>query len=87
MGTWLYHKGVTIGQCAEELNISRPEIIQAVHREYYDAGARLIETNTFGANRDALSRFGLKARFIASTGRPPFWLEKQQARTPLWQAA
>ena len=62
MGTWLYHKGVTIGQCAEELNISRPEIIQAVHREYYDAGARLIETNTFGANRDALSRFGLEGQ-------------------------
>ncbi len=60
MGTWLYQKGITIGQCAEELNLSRPEVIREVHREYYEAGARLIETNTFGANRDALSRFGLE---------------------------
>ncbi len=60
MGTWLYQKGIPIGQCCEELNLSRPDVIRDVHREYYEAGARLIETNTFGANRDALSRFGLE---------------------------
>lgn len=60
MASWLYHKGVPIGLCGEELNLSMSDIIRETHREYYDAGARLIETNTFGANRDALSRYGLE---------------------------
>lgn len=60
MATWLYQKGVPIGLCCEELNLSRPDIIRDTHREYYEAGARLIETNTFAANRDALSRHGLE---------------------------
>ncbi len=60
MASWLYQKGIPIGQCCEELNLSRPDLILNTHREYYEAGARLIETNTFGANRDALSRHGLE---------------------------
>ncbi|HPK53314.1 MAG TPA: bifunctional homocysteine S-methyltransferase/methylenetetrahydrofolate reductase, partial [Smithellaceae bacterium] len=60
MASWLYQKGVPIGLCCEELNISRPDIVRDTHREYYEAGARLIETNTFGANRDNLSRHGLQ---------------------------
>lgn len=60
MATWLYNLGVTVGVCYEELCISRPDLIKEVHRQYYEAGARLIETNTFGAHREALSRFGLE---------------------------
>ncbi len=60
MASWLYQKGIPIGLCCEELNLSRPDIIRDTHREYYEAGARLIETNTFGANRDTLSRHGLE---------------------------
>ena len=59
MGTYLYQLGVPIGVCAEELNAARPEVIRDVHRQYYEAGARLIETNTFAANRYKLSRYGL----------------------------
>ncbi|HNY72180.1 MAG TPA: bifunctional homocysteine S-methyltransferase/methylenetetrahydrofolate reductase [Syntrophales bacterium] len=59
MASWLYQQGVPIGWCCEELNLSRPELIRDIHRQYYEAGARLIETNTFGANRDALARHDL----------------------------
>ncbi len=60
MATWLHQQGVPIGWCCEELNLSRPELIREAHRQYYEAGARLIETNTFGANRDALSHHDLE---------------------------
>lgn len=60
MGTYLYQLGIPIGVCSEELNVSRPEVIRDVHRRYYEAGARLIETNTFAANRWKLERYGLQ---------------------------
>ncbi|WP_232699332.1 bifunctional homocysteine S-methyltransferase/methylenetetrahydrofolate reductase [Brevibacillus daliensis] len=58
--TMLYQKGVPVGVCYEELCLSNPQAIQEIHRAYYEAGARLIETNTFGANRDSLARYGLE---------------------------
>ncbi|MED0677220.1 bifunctional homocysteine S-methyltransferase/methylenetetrahydrofolate reductase [Aneurinibacillus thermoaerophilus] len=60
MATWLYQLGIPIGVCYEELNLSNPELIRAVHRSYYEAGARFIQTNTYGAHRDALARHGLQ---------------------------
>lgn len=60
MGTYLYQLGFPIGISSEEFNLARPEVIRDVHRRYYQAGARLIETNTFSANRQKLSRFGLE---------------------------
>ncbi|MGC5325017.1 bifunctional homocysteine S-methyltransferase/methylenetetrahydrofolate reductase [Brevibacillus sp. SYSU BS000544] len=60
MATQLYHLGVPVGVCFEELCLTNPGLVQEVHRSYYKAGARLFETNTFGANRDALSRYGLE---------------------------
>lgn len=60
MATWLYQLGVPIGICYEELSLSDPEIIRTVHRSYYEAGARFIQTNTYGAHRDALARHGLQ---------------------------
>ncbi|HLI07992.1 MAG TPA: bifunctional homocysteine S-methyltransferase/methylenetetrahydrofolate reductase [Ktedonobacteraceae bacterium] len=50
MGTLLYTRGVTYEQCFDELNLTQPELIQSIHREYILAGAQIIETNTFGAN-------------------------------------
>ncbi|WP_281887826.1 bifunctional homocysteine S-methyltransferase/methylenetetrahydrofolate reductase [Paenibacillus sp. YYML68] len=60
MGTYLYQMGFPVGISYEELNLLKPDVIKDVHRRYYEAGARLIETNTFSANREKLSKFGLE---------------------------
>ncbi|PYI54357.1 bifunctional homocysteine S-methyltransferase/methylenetetrahydrofolate reductase [Paenibacillus flagellatus] len=60
MGTFLYQLGFPVGVSYEEYNIEKPDVIADVHRQYYAAGARLIETNTFSANREKLSKFGLE---------------------------
>lgn len=65
MGTLLYQQGFPIGISYEELNIIHPEVIEAVHRSYYEAGARFIETNTFSANREKLSKHGLEGEVAA----------------------
>jgi homocysteine S-methyltransferase len=59
MGTMLYSKGVFINKSFDALNLSRPELVEEVHREYVRAGADIVETNTFGANRIKLGSFGL----------------------------
>jgi methionine synthase I (cobalamin-dependent)/5,10-methylenetetrahydrofolate reductase len=59
MGTQLYAKGVFINRCFESLNISHADLVRSVHQEYVRAGADVIETNTFGANRIKLRAFGL----------------------------
>jgi homocysteine S-methyltransferase len=59
MGTLLYSKGVFINRCFESLNQAQPQLIIDVHGEYLRAGADVIETNTFGANRMKLRSFGL----------------------------
>ena len=48
MGTLLYSKGIFINRCYDELNISQPDLIRGIHHEYLQAGAEVIETNTFG---------------------------------------
>ena len=58
-GTYLYEQGVPLNHCLEELNLTKPELVTRVYREYADAGAQVIETNSFGANRIRLARFGL----------------------------
>lgn len=60
MGTMLYGRGVFIHRCYDELNLSQPDLIRAVHEEYLQAGAEIIETNTFGGNRFRLQRHGLQ---------------------------
>jgi methionine synthase / methylenetetrahydrofolate reductase(NADPH) len=62
VGTLLLNAGVPIERCFEELCISEPGPIQKMHEDYIAAGARVIETNTFGANAVRLERFGLEAR-------------------------
>lgn len=62
MGTMLYSRGVFINRCYDELNLSQPELVRTVHMEYLQAGAEVIETNTFGANAVRLERFGLQSK-------------------------
>jgi homocysteine S-methyltransferase len=62
MGTMLYSKGVFINQCYDELNLKNADLVASIHAAYLAAGAEVIETNTFGANRVKLARFGLEAQ-------------------------
>ena len=59
MGTMLYAKGVFINKSFDALNITQPDLVAEVHQEYVRAGADIVETNTFGANRIKLGSFGL----------------------------
>lgn len=59
MGSLLYARGVTYEQCFDALNLTRPELITSIHREYISAGAEVIETNSFGANRVKLEAYNL----------------------------
>jgi methionine synthase I (cobalamin-dependent)/5,10-methylenetetrahydrofolate reductase len=62
MGTMLYNKGVFINQCYDELNVRAPDLVRDVHKAYKKAGAEVLETNTFGANRLKLSQYGLEGQ-------------------------
>src|SRR5262245_21649814 len=65
MGTMLYAKGVFINKSFDALNVTQPDLVAEVHAEYVRAGADIIETNTFGANRIKLGSFGLADRLHA----------------------
>ena len=65
MGTVIYARGVFINRCYDELNLSDPGLILSIHEEYLQAGADIIETNTFGANRIRLARHGLADKVAA----------------------
>jgi methionine synthase / methylenetetrahydrofolate reductase(NADPH) len=62
MGTVLYARGIFINRCYDELNLSDPNLILSVHEEYLQAGAEILETNTFGGNRMRLARHGLAGK-------------------------
>jgi methionine synthase / methylenetetrahydrofolate reductase(NADPH) len=61
-GTLLYAKGIFINRCYDELNVSQPDLIRELHHEYMQAGAEIIETNTFGGNSFRLARHSLENR-------------------------
>ena len=69
LGTLLFSRGVPQRACLEELVITRPEMVGSAHREYLDAGAELIETLTFGANRSRLAVWGLEGQVGAINRR------------------
>ncbi len=70
MGTMLYSKGISLNRCYDELNLTMPQLVKEVHLAYLKAGAEVIETNTFGANRYRLEKFDLggKVREINLAG-------------------
>src|SRR5437763_8179247 len=70
MGTLLYAKGIFINRSYDELNLSHPELIRGIHHDYLQAGAEIIETNTFGGNSFRLGRHSLadKVRDINRAG-------------------
>ena len=76
MGTVLYSRGIFINRCYDELNLSDPGLILSVHEEYLQAGAEILETNTFGANRIRLARHGL-ARKVAEINAAGVRLARQ----------
>ncbi len=59
MGTMLYARGVFLNRSFDELNLTQPDLVAGIHEEYVRAGADVLETNTFGANRIKLAAFGL----------------------------
>jgi methionine synthase / methylenetetrahydrofolate reductase (NADH) len=80
MGTLLYAKGIFINRCYDELNVSQPDLIRGIHHEYLQAGAEVIETNTFGGNSFRLERHGLadKVREVNFAGAK---LAKEEAKS------
>lgn len=62
MGTQIYERGVFINRCFDALSLSRPDLIREIHASYIEAGADLLETNTFGANRARLLGHGLETQ-------------------------
>ena len=80
MGTLLYSKGVFINRCYDELNLSLPEMIRGIHHEYLQAGAEIVETNTFGANSVRLARHSLADR-VADINRAGAAVAREAATT------
>ena len=64
MGTMLHNRGVGFDQCFDELNLTNPGLVAEIHRDYINAGAQLVKTNTFGANRYKLAKHGLEDRVV-----------------------
>jgi methionine synthase I (cobalamin-dependent)/5,10-methylenetetrahydrofolate reductase len=78
MGTLLHSRGAPFDQCFDELNLADPQMILGVHREYLEAGAQILLTNTFGANRYKLDRLGLGDR-VEAINRAGVELARQAA--------
>ena len=79
MGTSLYGRGVFINRCFDELNLSQPELVRSVHEDYLQAGAEIIETNTFGANALRLQRYGLRDK-VADINQAGVRIARQAVR-------
>lgn len=85
MGTMLYARGIFLNRSFDELNLTRPDLVADVHREYIRAGADVIETNTFGANRVKLATFGLVDQ-LAAINREGARIARRVARDRAWVA-
>jgi methionine synthase I (cobalamin-dependent)/5,10-methylenetetrahydrofolate reductase len=79
MGTMLYGKGVFLNRSFDELNLTQPDLVSEIHQAYVRAGADVLETNTFGANRFKLAPFGLAER-LAEINAAGVRIARQAAR-------
>ena len=88
MGTELYARGISYEHCFEQLNLTNPELIKAIHLDYVAAGAQVIETNTFGANRYRLAEHGLEqsVRKINRAGAKIAREVREMSETPIFLA-
>jgi homocysteine S-methyltransferase len=82
MGTMLYNKGVFINQCYDELNLRAPDLVRDVHKAYRKAGAEVLETNSFGANRIKLEQYGLSSQ-VAEINRAAAKIAREVAEDDL----
>ncbi|MCX8060957.1 MAG: bifunctional homocysteine S-methyltransferase/methylenetetrahydrofolate reductase [Anaerolineales bacterium] len=60
MGTQLHARGVSFNECFDALNLTNPDLVLQIHRDYLQAGSDLLQTNTFGANRYKLAQHGME---------------------------
>jgi len=84
-GTMLYGKGIFLNRCFDELNLTQPDLVAEIHQQYVRAGADIIETNTFGANRVKLGTFGLADRVHALNVQGAR-IARHAARDQVWVA-
>jgi len=82
MGTVLYGHGISLSHCFDELNVTRPDLVRAVHHAYREAGATILETNTFGANRFRLAESNQSDR-VAEFNAAAVALAREVAGTDL----
>lgn len=85
MGTMLYDRGIFLNKCFDELNLTQPDLVFEVHQQYVRAGANVLETNTFGANRFKLATFGL-ADQLAAINIEGARVARRAARDAAWVA-
>jgi methionine synthase I (cobalamin-dependent)/5,10-methylenetetrahydrofolate reductase len=87
MGTLLYAKGIFINRSYDELNLSQPDLIRGIHHDYLQAGAEIIETNTFGANSFRLARHSIAADKVRDINRAGVKLAREAAKSfDVWVA-
>src|SRR5437764_2102590 len=86
MGTVLYSKGVFINRCYDELNLSAADMVRQIHQDYVKAGAEILESNTYGANRLRLAGFGLLEK-LKEINQAGVRLAREAARDKAFVAA
>ncbi len=85
MGTQLYDRGGALNKCFDEMCVSAPHVVAAVHRDYVDVGADVVQTNTYGANRFALGPHGLSER-VAEICSSAVRVARETVRDRAWIA-
>ncbi|HYV19097.1 MAG TPA: bifunctional homocysteine S-methyltransferase/methylenetetrahydrofolate reductase [Verrucomicrobiae bacterium] len=85
MGTQLYERGYFITRSFDEANLARPDLVLDIHRDYAAAGAKILETNTFGANAECLKRYGAQDK-VRAINRAGVRLAREAAAGEAWVA-